>query len=162
MTTEDSNYDIYRDSPVRLLGYANEVGEAFRSMTSVTFVRATYAVASAYVLADTYDKANKMSLVPSSSRTQVVHAAVDTLTWQALASVMIPGFTINRVCATSLVLLQKAAPKVPLLTRKWITTAIGLGVIPFIVHPIDTGVHAAMDLTVRKFLNLKEDPTKEE
>ena len=57
----------------------------------------------------------------------------------------------------------RAAPKVPLLTRKWITTAIGLGVIPFIVHPIDSGVHAAMDLTVRKFLNLKDEaPTKEE
>ena len=44
-------------------GYANEVGEAFRSLTSVTFVRATYGVATAYVLADTYDKAAKMDKV---------------------------------------------------------------------------------------------------
>jgi len=27
--------DIYRDTPVRLLGYANEVGEAFRALVHV-------------------------------------------------------------------------------------------------------------------------------
>ena len=27
--------DIYRDTPVRFLGYANEVGEAFRALVSV-------------------------------------------------------------------------------------------------------------------------------
>ena len=79
--------DIYRDTPVRLLGYANEVGEAFRALVgggralglkgkgshptnpilaspaqvSVQWVRASYGVASAYVLADTYDKADKMN-----------------------------------------------------------------------------------------------------
>merc|ERR1712018_1024965 len=51
--------DIYRDTPVRLLGYANEVGEAFRALVNVKFVYASYGVASAYVLADTYDKATK-------------------------------------------------------------------------------------------------------
>ena len=54
--------DIYRDTPVRLLGYANEVGEAFRALVSVKFVIGTYGVASAYVLADTYDKASKVSI----------------------------------------------------------------------------------------------------
>ena len=46
----------------RLLGYANEVGEAFRALVSVKFVIGTYGVASAYVLADTYDKASKVSI----------------------------------------------------------------------------------------------------
>lgn len=41
-------------------GYANEVGEAFRALTPLWFVRSTYGVASAYVLADTYDKSVKM------------------------------------------------------------------------------------------------------
>ena len=52
--------DIYRDTPVRLLGYANEVGEAFRALVHVNWVRLSYGVASSYVLADTYDKAKKM------------------------------------------------------------------------------------------------------
>ena len=42
--------DIYRDTPVRLLGYANEVGEAFRALIHVNWVRASYGVASLYVL----------------------------------------------------------------------------------------------------------------
>ena len=72
----------FRDTPLRYLGYANEVGEAFRALMHVRYlvnviskelflfncsfkrwVRATYGVASAYVLADTYDKGVKQSKV---------------------------------------------------------------------------------------------------
>ncbi|CAN7986681.1 unnamed protein product [Ixodes pacificus] len=63
---QQKEVDIYRDTPVRLLGYANELGEAFRSLVHVNVVRLTYAVASAYVLADTADKvvkADKVSYV---------------------------------------------------------------------------------------------------
>ncbi len=68
--------------------------------------------------------------------TRVAVAVVDTFVWQALASVIIPGFTINRVCAASLYLLGKTT-KWPLPVRKWTTTAIGLSTIPFIITPID-------------------------
>ncbi|KAK7068107.1 Mitochondrial fission process protein 1 [Halocaridina rubra] len=158
--SEEKEIDIYRDTPVRLLGYANEVGEAFRALTPLWFVRSTYGVASAYVVADTYDKSSKMSKQPGATQKAISHAAVDTLIWQALASVIVPGFTINRVCATSLFTLAKAIPKVPLTTRKWITTAIGLGCIPFIVHPIDSGVHYVMDNSIRNYLELA--PRKDE
>ena len=33
--SEEKEVDIYRDTPVRLLGYANEVGEAFRALVHV-------------------------------------------------------------------------------------------------------------------------------
>ena len=42
--------DIYRDTPLRLLGYANEVGEAFRALVHVNWVRLSYGVASCYVV----------------------------------------------------------------------------------------------------------------
>ena len=45
------------------LGYANEVGEAFRPLVHVNWVRLSYGIASAYVLADTLDKTLKMSKV---------------------------------------------------------------------------------------------------
>jgi len=48
--------NIYRDIPVRLLGYAVEVGEAFKPSIHVRWVRLIYGIASAYVLADTLDK----------------------------------------------------------------------------------------------------------
>lgn len=146
--------DIYRDTPLRLLGYANEVGEAFRALVHVNWVRLSYGVASAYVLADTNDKSRKTAnSLPEGEegRTfKIGAAAFDTLLWQALASVIIPGFTINRICAGSLLGMAKVIPQVAEVKRKWATTFIGLGVIPFIVHPIDTGVHVLMDNTTRK------------
>jgi len=144
--------DIYRDTPLRYAGYANEVGEAFRALVSVTFVRATYGVASAYVLADTADKATKMSKEKDSTTGKVALAAFDTLVWQALASVIVPGFTINRICAYSLAGMARAIPHVAETSRKWATTGIGLGTIPFIVHPIDSLIHFVMDNSTRKYI----------
>ena len=88
--------------------------------------------------------------------------------WQALASVIVPGekyhrkkyyiisheksstgFTINRICAYSLAGMAKAIPHVAETSRKWATTGIGLGTIPFIVHPIDSLIHFVMDNTTR-------------
>ena len=40
-------------------GYANEVGEAFRSMIPVSLVRSTYIVALGYATADALDKSHK-------------------------------------------------------------------------------------------------------
>lgn len=148
--------DIYRDTPLRLMGYANEVGEAFRALVHVNWVRLSYGVASAYVLADTNDKSRKAAAsLPENEdgRTQkIATAAFDTLVWQALASVIIPGFTINRICAGSLYTMAKTIPQVAEGTRKWMTTGIGLGVIPLIVHPIDSLVHYGMDKTTRKWI----------
>lgn len=81
LPADSKGRDIFRDTPVRLLGelrnlltpyascshcyltktvvdsgYANEVGEAFRSMVSRTAVRATYGVAICYVVADATHK----------------------------------------------------------------------------------------------------------
>jgi hypothetical protein len=38
------------------VGYANEVGEAFRALIHRNYVRLSYGIAFAYVLADTHDK----------------------------------------------------------------------------------------------------------
>ncbi|XP_021567087.1 mitochondrial fission process protein 1 isoform X1 [Carlito syrichta] len=134
--------DLYRDTWVRYLGYANEVGEAFRSLVPAAVVWLSYGVASSYVLADAIDKGKKAGEVPSPEAgrsTRVTVAVVDTFVWQALASVAIPGFTINRVCAASLYVLGTAT-RWPLAVRKWTTTALGLLTIPIIIHPIDRWV----------------------
>ncbi|XP_016107898.1 mitochondrial fission process protein 1-like [Sinocyclocheilus grahami] len=144
--------DIYRDTWVRFLGYANEVGEAFRALVPVSAVWASYAVATAYVSADALDKGRKAAVAHAEDHgkaARVAVAVVDTFVWQALASVAIPGFTINRVCATSLFLLGKTT-RWPLPVRKWTTTAIGLSTIPFIITPIDRSVDFLMDSSLRK------------
>jgi len=149
---EAGEVDIYRDTPLRYLGYANEVGEAFRALMHVRWVRATYGVASAYVLADTYDKGVKQSKEPGADTSKVAIAAVDTLLWQALASVIVPGFTINRICWGAGMGLAKVLPGVAETARNWMVTGLGLGVIPLIIHPIDNGVHVVMDNTTRKLI----------
>jgi hypothetical protein len=63
----DVPYDVFKDSLARYLGYANEVGESFRPVISTLAVRATYAVAGVYVVADAVDKGIKEHAVSSPS-----------------------------------------------------------------------------------------------
>ena len=52
MKKEEEAVDIWRDTPVRLMGYANEVGESFRYVFPRGVIP-SYVVAFGYVLADT-------------------------------------------------------------------------------------------------------------
>jgi fission process protein 1 len=94
---------------------------------------------------------------------------LDTVVWQLLASVACPGYTIHTVVAlfhAALQPLEETAqaqqlaasaaaslnlPAADILTilDKSLPTAVGLAVIPFIVHPIDNGIHALMNFTLR-------------
>ena len=52
--------DVYRDTPLRYLGYTNELGEALGPLVPLPwFVASTYVVAIGYVLADTLDKGSR-------------------------------------------------------------------------------------------------------
>lgn len=90
--------------------------------------------------------------------TRVTVAVVDTFVWQALASVAIPGFTINRICAASLYVLGTAT-RWPLAVRKWTTTAVGLLAIPVIIHPIDRSVDFLLDSSLRKLYPSVQKPS---
>ncbi|XP_005106290.1 mitochondrial fission process protein 1 [Aplysia californica] len=153
-------YDVFKDSLLRYLGYANEVGEAFRVLVPVSLVRLSYVVASTYVAADSVDKGYKMSQKVSDSADwsykckRVGIATGDTLVWQGFASVAVPGFTINRICWASRHVLSRVASLLAPV-RNWSVVAIGLGCIPFIIKPIDRAVDHAMDATLRK---LYENP----
>ncbi|XP_056677476.1 mitochondrial fission process protein 1 [Monodelphis domestica] len=157
----DAQPDFYRDTWVRYLGYANEVGEAFRAMVPTSVVWLSYGVATSYVVADAVDKGKKASAAwtsESGRTTKVAVAVVDTFIWQALASVAIPGFTINRLCALSLYALSRTT-RWPLAARKWTTTALGLMAIPVIIHPIDRSVDFLMDSSLRKIYPSQEKPS---
>lgn len=76
--------------------------------------------------------------------------AGDVFVWQMLASVIIPGFVINRITWGAGLLSKQS--KLPGIARKWLPTVIGLAAIPLIIRPIDNGVDHVMDRTYRKFL----------
>ncbi|XP_026333755.1 mitochondrial fission process protein 1 [Hyposmocoma kahamanoa] len=141
--------DFFRDTWVRYLGYANEVGESFRPVVPRSVVRASYGVAMLYVIADTAHK-SQASLRRDGRLSKMIVDAGDALIWQTLASVIIPGVVINRISHYSGKGLAKYFGKIPRSTRKWMTVAIGLSSIPFIVKPIDTAVTAFMDISYRK------------
>ena len=84
--------ELLRTGIVRYLGYANEVGESFRPLISRTAVNASYGVAGMYVAADAVWRGG----LPPPGRSSFVEAC-DTLLWQGLASVAVPGFVINRI-----------------------------------------------------------------
>ncbi|KAI1700671.1 mitochondrial 18 KDa protein (MTP18) domain-containing protein [Ditylenchus destructor] len=151
--------DLYRETPIRYLGYTNEVGEAFRAWVPVSLVRLSYVIASGYVVADALDKShkayNKEWQSAAERRKHVALTMADTLTWQAFASVIVPGITINRLCAFSAFMLRRFS-RMSNPGAKLATTAIGLAAIPFIVKPIDAMVEVGMDSTLRKYYSTKD------
>eukprot|EP00890_Picochlorum_soloecismus_P001234 jgi/Picsp_1/2110/NSC_05575-R1_mitochondrial protein 18 kda len=176
---EKSEYDPLRDGPLRYLGYSNEVGEAFASWLFPGGVTLSYTVAVSYVLFDTWDKYKKTledaqrkisneNLPETVDRDQLiatigVERGIDTLIWQLLASVAIPGYTIHTVkmfsreeirhtVETGCWNLGIAPDAAFLLIEKSLPTFVGLLTIPFIVHPIDSAVHALLNASLRKYL----------
>jgi fission process protein 1 len=199
---EKTEYDPLRDGPLRYLGYANELGEAFAAWLFPGGVPLSYGIAIAYVLFDTADKyastraAAQARLgvtgadgkgsgngkggakVPASVNVQrlvdviALERGVDTLAWQLIASVAAPGYTIHTVVAAARAALEAAerqpavaaaldaaataagaAPEAFLdALNRGAPTAAGLAAIPFIVHPLDAGVHVLLNATLRPAL----------
>ena len=157
----DESYDIYRDSPLRYMGYANECGEAFAAWLPPFGVPATYGVAAAYVLADTFDKAIKANKEKGMKEGVIV--GLDTVTWQMLASVFWPGSFIRVMVNATNLLVSKLPADLSLdvggldaeTIEKALPTAIGLMTIPFIVKPIDKTIDWAMEESVTKVLRGK-------
>lgn len=81
----------------------------------------------------------------------VTLSTADTLLWQSFASVVIPGFTINRVCMTVQYAQKKATSLI--LRNPWLPTIVGLLSIPLIIHPIDYVVEETMNATYRKWID---------
>jgi len=159
--SETKEYDIYRDSPLRYMGYANECGEAFAAWLPPFGVPATYGVAAVYVLADTFDKAIKANKEKGMKEGVIV--GLDTVTWQMLASVFWPGSFIRVTVNATNLLVSKLPADLSLdiggldaaTIEKALPTAIGLMTIPFIVKPIDKTIDWAMEESVTKVLRGK-------
>mmetsp|Transcript_8374 Transcript_8374/g.35046 ORF Transcript_8374/g.35046 Transcript_8374/m.35046 type:complete len:190 (+) Transcript_8374:19-588(+) len=147
----DIDYDVFKDSYVRYVGYTNEIGEAMRPVIPRLFVNASYAVAIGYALADTvhkgslaYKNGQKKDLTPSQCWRLACDSAGYTAVWQTLASVVVPPFFIHKMVNFSRYLLRNHT-SLPQSTRRWISVGCGIGIIPLIIHPIDYSVHWFME-----------------
>ncbi|EJK74014.1 hypothetical protein THAOC_04336 [Thalassiosira oceanica] len=120
-------------------------------------------VAFAYCLSDSaysgYMALGEENNRPNGERSKETRAAIasfDTLLWQSLASVAIPGFTINMIVRASKFAVGRTAG-LPILISKWLPTTAGLGSIPFIVKPIDSLVDFALDNTTRPYFGIEDE-----
>jgi fission process protein 1 len=147
--------DPFRDTWLRYLGYANEVGEAFRYVLP-SLVAPSYFVSIGYVLGDVLDKGLKEHGKSKDIKRAMV-LSFDCLMWQSLASVVLPGLVIHKVVGTvskgvSAVAsgreVLRAGPIA--LPTKALPVLVGLACIPLVIEPIDHAVTLAMDASVRK------------
>jgi fission process protein 1 len=158
----DGEVDLWRDTPVRYMGYSNEVGEAFAAFLPGWGVPASYGVAAVYVMLDTIDKGKKAYDGEADDDNKLKRGAIvslDTFTWQMLASVFWPGSFIRCVVsATTVAVAAAGSPEIDVNGFNVVSalpTIAGLGAIPFIVKPIDGTIDTAMEMSVSKALNGK-------
>jgi len=116
-----------------------------------SLVASSYAVASFYAVSDASNKAYKSFKkdyhVDNVKYKKSAEVFIEAAIWQAFASVIIPGFTINRICRLSSLSLSRFAPTLTTMTRNRMTTAIGLSCIPVIIKPIDRLVDNVIEYT---------------
>ena len=141
--------DPYRDSSLRYMGYANEIGEAFTTYLPEWGLPASYCVAASYVLFDTIDKGEKAyhGAEEGDKLIDTLRISTETMTWQMLASVFWPGSIIR-------VIVNMAAHMAGD-DHQFLPTLVGLAAIPMIIKPIDTTVDKLMETSISKVIHGK-------
>jgi mitochondrial fission process protein 1 len=128
------------------MGYANEVGEALENYLPDWGLPASYCVAATYVIFDTFDKGQKaFDAAPRNERLEEsLKASTETFIWQILASLFWPGGVI-RLTVNMLDLLIPG-------DNEYLSTTLGILLIPVIVRPIDEFVDEIMEDSISKVL----------
>ena len=126
-----------------------QVGEAFRPIIPVALVTFSYVVAFTYILADSYSQGAKVTCEESGRwKTPSVLAAIDSLLFQVMASVIFPSFTINRSVAFVGALVAELPGDQPEWVQ-YVPTAVGLVIIPLICPSLDVLTHRLLDNSFR-------------
>lgn len=139
----------------RPFAYTSEVGEAFRPVIPRFLVNTAYGVSIAYCFVDTGVKLNNMKHEP---HTEIMKKACDMVVWHGFASMILPALTIHTVVKKSKTFINyldnnnntKMQTSKFVKIKPFVPTAIGLSIIPFIIHPIDKSVDFVMNF-IRPF-----------
>ncbi len=150
---KEKEYDIYKDSYLRYLGYSNEIGEAFRKVTSTKFVWATYLIEFIYFGADTIHKGHKAYNDPNQIDNKHLHVIKQsgyTILWQFFATCLIPPLCINIVVGASHKYLFKRGYSKNAI--RYLPLSIGLALIPLFNIYVDPVVGNILDNVFERFL----------
>ncbi|KAF9534946.1 mitochondrial 18 KDa protein-domain-containing protein [Crepidotus variabilis] len=154
----------------RYIAYTSDIGEAFRPVVPPWVVTAAYGVSWVYLAGDvSYESYKSYRRGPSpieaanfSEPTRVGIAAVQRATFQSIASMALPAFTIHTVVAQSKKAFVNAKnPRVKL----WGPTVTGLALVPalpFIFdHPIEKVTDVAFDWIREKMIEHNQSTPRE-
>jgi fission process protein 1 len=153
-STAYNNVDPYRETSLRYMGYANELGEAFTSYLPDWGLPASYCVAASYVMFDTIDKGQKAYEAADEGEKfqDAARISSETLTWQLLASVFWPGSIIRVIVNLSANMIVNRHLDDSRFFH-FLPTLVGLMAIPLIVKPIDTTVDKMMESSISKVIH---------
>ncbi|KXN87936.1 Mitochondrial fission process protein 1 [Leucoagaricus sp. SymC.cos] len=134
----------------RYIAYTSDIGEAFRPVVPPWIVTAAYGVSWLYISGDvgyeTY-KAHRRGPSPIeaanfSEPTRLALSAVERATFQSIASMALPAFTIHTAVAQSKRFFIKAAnPRV----KTWGPTFTGLAIVPILPYLFDHPIEQATE-----------------
>jgi mitochondrial fission process protein 1 len=149
---------------IRYTAYTSDLGEAFRPVVNKWAVRSTYAISWGYVIGDITHEAYKTKDDPKLSSFDWKLNIAKRATFQSIASMALPAFTIHSVVHFS---KHKLFPSLLPQYLKWGPTFMGLGVIPFLPymfdHPVEVGCDRAFDFIHKRWrAGTIEDTQKEQ
>ena len=153
-STAYKNVDPYRETSLRYMGYANELGEAFTTYLPEWGLPASYCIAASYVIFDTIDKGEKayQGAEEEDKIVDTLRISTETLTWQMLASVFWPG-SIIRVIVNTAASIISTNNMDDNQVMHFLPTLIGISAIPMIVKPIDSTVDKIMEGSISKVIH---------
>ena len=137
----------------RYFAYTSEVGESFRPLIPRPLVNTAYGISIGYVFADVYvNTHDQFQKTKDIKKTSIM--AGDLLLWHTFASMVFPAVSIHSIVKYSGKAMDFTTIKNVPIFRRWLPTLLGLGSIPFIIHPLDRMTDYLMDKSIRRFYNV--------
>lgn len=148
--------DPLTSSGLRYLGFVNDVGEACKAFLPKPLYYGSYAITGGYGLtAVLYSRARfqqqliKDNVAPEKHASLLMRETIDTSLWHLFATFMVTPYLIHQSKKVSIAALAKTSMSQAMKT-KILPSAIGLGLIPVLVPPIDNFFHWTLNNLYRE------------
>jgi fission process protein 1 len=151
---KEREYDIFKDSPLRYVGYTNELAEATSRVIPLKVYALGYFIEIIYFFSDAFHKGHKAYNDPNAPENVHLYAmkkSSHTIIWQFLATIIIPPLIINRGVHLAHFVTKRFTNNSS--TLKTIPTLFGLSMIPIMPFTIDPLVDKYMGKYVGHYFN---------
>ncbi len=154
-TPSPEEANVWRDTPLRYLGYADEFGEAMAPYIGHKAVTGSYVLSSLYALVDVATASHRVyhrnrDLSPQGRIRKTLTEALDSTLFHLAATVFVPALMIKYLRqGISRAMNHHTIPASIGRFRTSIATLAGILAIPLISKPVDKVIDGIMDWTYR-------------